>query len=34
VDAGHTSTAWWRTGFEVLSFLIALTAWRFGPIDH
>ncbi|WP_243639179.1 hypothetical protein [Streptacidiphilus pinicola] len=37
VDAwmqGHTSTAWWCTGFEGLSFLIALAAWRFGPTDH
>jgi hypothetical protein len=37
VDAwmrADTSTAWWCTGFEALSFLIALAAWRFGPTDH
>jgi hypothetical protein len=37
VDAwmqGHTSVAWWCAGFEVLSFGIALAAWRFGPSDH
>jgi hypothetical protein len=31
---GHTSTAWWCTGFEGLSFVNALAAWRFSPSDH
>jgi hypothetical protein len=37
VDAwmqGRTGTAWWCTGFEALSFLVALGAWRIGPRDR
>jgi len=37
VDAwmeGHTGTAWWCTGFQLLSFLIALGAWRIGTQDR
>ncbi|MER5750481.1 MULTISPECIES: hypothetical protein [unclassified Streptomyces] len=31
---GHTGAAWWCTGFEALSFLIALGAWSFGRRDR
>lgn len=37
VDAwmqGRTGTAWWCTGFEALSFVIALGAWWLGPRDR
>src|SRR5690242_9695059 len=37
VDAwmqGRTGTAWWCTGFEALSFAIALGAWWLGPRDR
>ena len=29
--AGRTATAWWCTGFSVLSFLVVLAVWWSAP---